>query len=76
MAIATLERCYNNESVFEGVVKIRRGETVRLMQQATNIENVKSIFVHFIKKVGTTPSLFTLSRRYRDAIFVHFINKV
>ena len=63
MAIATLERCYNNPAVFESVVKIRRGEAIRLMQQATNIENVKAIFVHFVNKVGLPPSLFTSSTR-------------
>jgi farnesyl-diphosphate farnesyltransferase len=30
MAIATLYLCYNNGAVFEGVVKMRRGETSRV----------------------------------------------
>lgn len=30
MAIATLERCFGNYKVFEGVVKIRKGEAVKV----------------------------------------------
>ena len=51
MAIATLERCYNNPQVFSGVVKIRKGETVRLMELATDIDSVKSIFSYYVSKV-------------------------
>lgn len=29
MAIATLQNCYNNGQVFEGVVKLRRGQTAK-----------------------------------------------
>eukprot|EP01111_Echinosteliopsis_oligospora_P004680 TRINITY_DN1772_c0_g1_i1.p1 TRINITY_DN1772_c0_g1~~TRINITY_DN1772_c0_g1_i1.p1 ORF type:complete len:410 (-),score=105.60 TRINITY_DN1772_c0_g1_i1:5-1234(-) len=31
MAIATLAKCYNNYDVFTGVVKIRRGQTAKIM---------------------------------------------
>lgn len=31
MAIATLARCFNNHQVFEGVVKLRRGESLCMM---------------------------------------------
>jgi len=51
MAVATLERCYNNPNVFTGVVKIRKGETVRMILLATNIDVVKAIFSHFVSKV-------------------------
>jgi farnesyl-diphosphate farnesyltransferase len=30
MAIATLQQCYNNGKVFEGVVKLRRGQTAKV----------------------------------------------
>ena len=30
MAIATLAQCYNNGKVFEGVVKLRRGQTAKV----------------------------------------------
>jgi len=52
MAVATLERCYNNPKVFTGVVKIRKGETVRMITMATNIDAVKAIFSHFVSKVS------------------------
>jgi len=52
MAVATLERCYNNPKVFTGVVKIRKGETVRMIMLATNIDVVKAIFTHFVSTVS------------------------
>jgi len=51
MAVATLERCYNNPKVFTGVVKIRKGETVRLISMATNIDAVKAVFSYFVSNV-------------------------
>lgn len=54
MAIATLERCYNNPAVFKEVVKIRKGEAVKMMLQATNMESVKAIMTHFTTKVRKT----------------------
>ena len=54
MAIATLERCYGNYDVFKKVVKIRKGETVRMMMQATNVNSVKAIMSHFVNKVRHT----------------------
>ena len=54
MAIATLERCYDNYDVFKRVVKIRKGETVRMMMEATNLNSVKAIMAHFVQKVGLT----------------------
>ena len=53
MAIATLERCYNNTAVFDGVVKIRKGEAVRMMMEATSLDAVKAIFTHFTTQVST-----------------------
>ncbi|KAI0237915.1 Squalene synthase [Lamellibrachia satsuma] len=47
MAVATLERCYNNPAVFTGVVKIRKGEAVKMMMEATTMDSVKAIFSHF-----------------------------
>lgn len=51
MAIATLERCYNNPAVFTGVVKIRKGEAVKLMMETTDIESVKAIMYTYMTKV-------------------------
>lgn len=51
MAVATLERCYNNPKVFSGVVKIRKGEAVRIMMGSTSLEKVKAIMRHFTLQV-------------------------
>ena len=52
MAIATLALCYNNKNVFRGVVKIRKGEAVRLIMESTNMENFKTIMLHYSKMVS------------------------
>jgi len=57
MAIATLERCYNNPHVFTGVVKIRKGEAVRLMMEATSMDKVKAIFGYFLRKIQNRVSV-------------------
>ncbi|XP_050389629.1 squalene synthase isoform X1 [Patella vulgata] len=51
MAIGTLERCYNNSKVFKGVVKIRKGEAVKMMMGSTNLEQVKAIMSHFTSEI-------------------------
>ncbi|CAL1545763.1 unnamed protein product [Lymnaea stagnalis] len=66
MAIATLERCYNNPKVFTGVVKIRKGEAVRMMLDANNFETVKAIMRHFtIEIVDRIPEADPNSKRTR-----------
>lgn len=52
MAIATLAACYNNKQVFRGVVKIRKGQAVSLMMDATNIQAVKAIMYQYVEEVG------------------------
>lgn len=44
MAIATLEKCYNNPCVFTGVVKIRKGQACKLMLSCNNLDDVCTIF--------------------------------
>ncbi|NXH10393.1 FDFT synthase, partial [Bucco capensis] len=51
MAIATLAACYNNQQVFRGVVKIRKGQAVTLMMDATNIEAVKAITYQYVEEM-------------------------
>ncbi|XP_006814816.2 squalene synthase-like [Saccoglossus kowalevskii] len=51
MAIATLASCYDNQDVFKKVVKIRKGQAVSLMMQATNMENLKSIMYNYAKQI-------------------------
>lgn len=53
MAIATLAACYNNQQVFRGVVKIRKGQAVTLMMDATNIQAVKAIMYQYVEEVGS-----------------------
>jgi len=48
MAIAPLERCYNNPAVFTSEVKIRKGEAVRLMMGTNTYEDVCWWFDHYI----------------------------
>ena len=52
MAIATLERCYNNRKVFEGVVKIRKGEAVKMILGTSSLEATKAVFKHFCTNVS------------------------
>lgn len=51
MAIATLLLCYDNKNVFKGSVKIRKGETVSLMQEATSLKGVKRIFARYAQLI-------------------------
>lgn len=51
MAIATLAACYNNQQVFKGVVKIRKGQAVTLMMDATNLPAVKAIFQQYMEEI-------------------------
>ncbi|XP_053314614.1 squalene synthase-like isoform X2 [Spea bombifrons] len=51
MAIATLAACYNNQQVFKGVVKIRKGQAVTLMMDATNMEAVRAIMYQYIEEI-------------------------
>lgn len=66
MAIGTLALCYNNPTVFSGVVKMRRGETARVFDSCSNLGDLLRWFAHFLavlkKKVatevdGTDPTL-------------------
>ncbi|XP_041063926.1 squalene synthase-like [Carcharodon carcharias] len=52
MAIATLAACYNNPQVFRGVVKIRKGQAVTLMLEATNMEAVKGMIRQYTQVIG------------------------
>ncbi|OCT79094.1 squalene synthase isoform X1 [Xenopus laevis] len=51
MAIATLAACYNNQQVYKGVVKIRKGQAVTLMMDATNIEAVRAIMYQYVEEI-------------------------
>uniref|UniRef100_A0A3Q3INZ9 Squalene synthase n=1 Tax=Monopterus albus TaxID=43700 RepID=A0A3Q3INZ9_MONAL len=62
MAIATLSRCYNNPMVFQGVVKIRKGQTVTLMMDATNMRAVQTIITQYSQEILHKVSLTDPSR--------------
>lgn len=47
MAIATLAKCYNNQDVFTGVVKIRKGLSCKLLLRTNNIAEVHQTFNDF-----------------------------
>jgi farnesyl-diphosphate farnesyltransferase len=51
MALATLEKLFNNPSVFTGVVKIRKGLACKLMQQSSNISDLHEIFYTFSQRL-------------------------
>ncbi|CAB1340139.1 unnamed protein product [Coregonus sp. 'balchen'] len=62
MAIATLSACYNNPQVFQGVVKIRKGQAVTLMMQATNMGAVQSIMAQYSQEERTLSQATLASR--------------
>lgn len=71
MAIATLAACYNNQQVFKGVVKIRKGQAVTLMMDATNMPAVKAIIYQYMEEVGYWTTWIICSYFY-DLNSVHF----
>jgi farnesyl-diphosphate farnesyltransferase len=53
MAIATLTECFDNPNLFTGVVKIRKGLTVRLIQACIDgNDDVHWWFNHFAKEIA------------------------
>lgn len=51
MAIATLDLVYRNPSVFQKNVKLRKGTTVSLILEASNVSGVCDIFTRYARKV-------------------------
>lgn len=51
MAIATLDKCFNNPDVFTGVVKIRKGLSCKLILSTNNISEVHNTFYQFAKVI-------------------------
>ncbi|KXZ56552.1 hypothetical protein GPECTOR_1g496 [Gonium pectorale] len=48
MAIGTLAICYNNGKLFEGVVKMRRGETATVFETCNHLGDVYSWFLKYL----------------------------
>ncbi|XP_036356141.1 LOW QUALITY PROTEIN: squalene synthase-like [Octopus sinensis] len=60
MAMATLERCFNNPDVLRRNVKIRRGETVAIIMGARDYDSARALLYKYIRSVrlmGGIPSL-------------------
>lgn len=47
MAIATLAKCYANQKVFTGVVKIRKGQSCKLLLSTNNLAQVHETFYNY-----------------------------
>lgn len=52
MAIATLDKLYNNPDVFTGVVKIRKGLSCQLILQTNTVEELHGIFYNFSQSIA------------------------
>jgi farnesyl-diphosphate farnesyltransferase len=51
MAVATLEKCYNNPNVFTGVVKIRKGLSCQLIQRSNSVAELHETFYSFVERI-------------------------
>ncbi|KIZ04121.1 farnesyl-diphosphatefarnesyltransferase [Monoraphidium neglectum] len=49
MAAGTLSLCYNNGGVFEGAVKLRRGETARVFDELRTMADVHAWFGRYLR---------------------------
>jgi len=52
MAIGTLAECFNNRAVFEGVVKLRRGLTAKLVLRTKAMPDLFQLFFDFANMMG------------------------
>lgn len=52
MAIATLEKCYDNHDVFMGVVKIRKGQACQLLSATRTSAEVRAVFRDYAGRLG------------------------
>ncbi|KAI8880196.1 farnesyl-diphosphate farnesyltransferase [Backusella circina FSU 941] len=66
MAIATLSLVFNNLNVYQRNIKIRKGEAVKMILQSTNMDNVITIFRHYVfeisrKNLSNDPNFMEIS---------------
>ncbi len=52
MAIATLDKCFNNPDVFTGVVKIRKGLSCKLINNTNDVMGVHAVFNEFAQSIA------------------------
>jgi farnesyl-diphosphate farnesyltransferase len=72
MAIATLQKCYNNLDVFTGVVKIRKGLSCKLILGTETLEQVHETFHRFASRIKeqTRPEDPNFSRTIRACVTI------
>uniref|UniRef100_G1KIG7 Squalene synthase n=1 Tax=Anolis carolinensis TaxID=28377 RepID=G1KIG7_ANOCA len=64
-----LQTCYNNEQVFQGVVKIWKGQAVILMMDAISIQAVKAIMYQYVEEIyQKIPSMDPSSSRTQQIV--------
>lgn len=68
MAIGTLEACYNNYDVFKGVVKMRRGETAKIMWFMKDYTDACVLFRHYSKLIAAKAQVQTNGVSNRESI--------
>ena len=51
MAIATLDKCYDNPDIFTGVVKIRKGLALKIMQSSKTMEDMYYWFHKYVTSI-------------------------
>lgn len=66
MAISTLALVFNNLDIYHRNIKIRKGEAVKLILDSTDMDNVVSIFRHYVfeisrKNEATDPNFMEIS---------------
>lgn len=59
--------------VFQGVVKIRKGQAVTLMMEATNMGAVQTIIAQYSQEVGVSAWLLSYFQ-YSDALLTRSIS--
>lgn len=68
MAIGTLEACYNNHGVFTGVVKMRRGETAKIMWYMNDYTDACVLFRHYSKLIAAKAQVQALGDPNREKV--------
>lgn len=68
MAIGTLEACFNNHGVFTGVVKMRRGETAKIMWFMRDNADLCVLFRHYAKLIAAKAIAMKASDPHREEI--------
>lgn len=67
MAAATLSLCYDNHGVFEGVVKMRRGETAVVLLRTRSMEDVYVGFARFARQITEKAKKISTSSSSRSS---------